>query len=86
MNDVFESIVKPYFLQTTSHFRLRKIRATKYGTETPSYLGPKLWSLVPNEYKTIESLKDFKENIKTWVPGNCLCRLRKTFIHQVDFI
>ena len=50
MNDVFEFIEKPYSLRTTSHFRLRKIRTTKYGIETPSYLGPKLWNLVRNDY------------------------------------
>ena len=86
MNDVFEFIEKPYSLRTTSHFRSRKIRTTKYGIETPSYLGPKLWNLVPNEYKTIESLEDFKAKIKTWVPENCPCKLCKTYIHQVGFI
>ena len=86
MNDVFEFIEKPYSLRTTSHFRSRKIRTTKYGIETPSYLGPKLWNLVPNEYKTIESLEDFKAKIKTWVPENCPSRLCKTHIHEVGFI
>ena len=65
MNDAFKFIEKLYSLRTTSHFRSRKIRTTKYGIETPSYLGPKLWNLVPNEYKTIESLADFKAKIKT---------------------
>ena len=68
------------------HFRSRKIRTKKYGIETPSYLGPKLWNLVPNEYKTIESLADFKVKIKTWGPENCPCKLCKTYIHQVGFI
>ena len=86
MNDVFGFIEKPYSLQTTSHFRLRKIRTTIYGIETPSYFGPKLWNLVPNEYKTIESLADFKAKIITWVPKNCPCRLCKTYIHQLGFI
>ena len=70
MNDVFEFIEKRYSLRTTSYFRSRKIRTTKYGIETPSYLGPKLWNLAPNEYKTIESHADFKAKIKTWVPEN----------------
>ena len=88
--NVFELIEKPYSLRTTSHFRSREIRATKYGIETP-YLGPKLWKLVPNEYKTIESLEDSKTKIKTWIPENCPCRLCpcrlcKTYIHQVGFI
>ena len=40
----------------------------KYGTETPSYRGPKWWNLVLSEYKTIVSLADFKANVKTCVP------------------
>ena len=64
INDVLEFIEKPYSLRTTSYFRSRKIRTTKYGIETHSYLGPKLWNLLPNEYKTIESLADFKGKIK----------------------
>ena len=86
MNGVFEFIEKPYSLRTTLHFRSRMIRTTKYGIETPSYLGPKLLNLVPNEYKTIESLEAFKVKIKTWVPENCPCKLCKTYIHQVGFI
>ena len=85
-NDVFELIEKPYSLRTTSQFKSRKIRTTKYGIETPSYLGHKLCNLVPNEYKTIESLAYFKAKIKTWVPENCPCRLCKTYIHQIGFI
>ena len=86
MNDVFEFIEKPHPLQTTSHFRSRKIRTTKYGIETPSYLGPKLCNLALNEYKTIESLADFQVKIKTWVPENYPYRLCKIFIHQIGFI
>ena len=78
MNDVFEFIQKPYSLQTTSHYRSRKIHTTKYGIETPSYLGPKLWNLVP--------LADFTANIKTSVSENCPCRLCKTYIDHVGFI
>ena len=86
MNDVFEFIEKPYSLRTTSHFRSRKIHTTKYGIETPSYLGPKLLNLVPNKYKTIESLEAFKTKIPTWVPDNYPCKSCKTYIHQVGFI
>ena len=86
LNDVFEFIEKLYSLRTTSHFRLRRILTTKYGIETPSYLGPKLWKLVPNEYKTIESRADFRVKIKTLVPENGPCKLCKTYIRQIGFI
>ena len=86
MNDVFKFIEKAYSLRTNSHIRWRKIRTTKYGIETPSYLGPKLWNLVPNEYKTIKSLEDFKAKIETWVPENYTYRLCKIYIHHVGYI
>ena len=77
MNNVLEIIEKPYFLQTTSHFRSRSIRATKHGIEKPSYLGSKLWNLVPNEYQTIKSFADFKAETKTSFPEDCPSRLCK---------
>ena len=42
MNDVFVFIEKPDSLQTTSHFRSKRIRITKFVIETSSYPGPKL--------------------------------------------
>ena len=42
-----------------------------YGTETVSFLGPKLWTLLPQEYKDINNLIEFKRKIKDWVPQNC---------------
>ena len=75
---------KPYSPPTSLHFRSRKIRTTKYDIETP-YLGLKLWNLVLDEYKTIESLADFQVKIKTWVPENCPSSLCKTYINQTGF-
>ena len=80
MNDIFKLIEKSYSLRTISHFRSSRIRTTKYGVDTPSNLGPKLWNLASNEYKTIESLADFKAKIRAWVPENCPCKSCKTYI------
>ena len=38
-----------------------------------SYLGPKLWNLVTNEYETVAPLADFNEKIEAWVTENCPC-------------
>ena len=84
--ELSEFIEKPHSLRTISHYRSTKIPTKKYGIETPSSLGTKLWNLVPNEYETIESLADFKAKTKTWIPENFPCRLCKTYIHQVGFI
>ena len=61
MNDVFEFIEKPYSLQTTSHFRSRKIRTTKYGVETPSYLGPNYGILFQINIKLLNHLQILRQ-------------------------
>ena len=38
----------------------QRIETTKYNTGISSYLDPKLWNLVSNEYKAITCLVDFK--------------------------
>ena len=56
------------------------------GTETVSYLGPRIWNLVPLEMKQKESLTVFKKAIKTWNPHNCPCRLCKKYVAGIGFI
>ena len=62
MNKVFpinEPIYK-YDLRNTSNFAACRIKTVRYGLESLSYLGPRLWNILPNEYKKIQSVKDFK--------------------------
>ena len=49
------------------------------GTETLSYLGPKIWKLVPRDIKESPSLSSFKSKIKYWTTNECPCRLCKEF-------
>ena len=42
----------------------RNPKTVKYGTETISYLAPKIWSLVPNAIKRSQSLDVFKFKIR----------------------
>ena len=49
------------------------------GTETLSYLGPKIWKLVPCDIKESPSLSSFKSKIKYWITNECPCRLCKEF-------
>ena len=53
---------------------------------TATYLKPKVWELVPDNLKKINSLTSFKEQIKKWNPENCQCKLCKTYIQHVAFV
>ena len=51
-----------------------------------SFLGPKIWDLVPAALKQSETLYSFKLKIKNWVLFECPCRIFKTYIQQVGFL
>ena len=77
-NGISPSIIKNVFPLKESNiycskfpFKTRKVRTVAYGTETLSYLGPKIWSLVPEEIKNENNLGAFKIKIKHWRPVGC---------------
>ena len=75
-----------YHLRHTSQSMAHPIHSVYHGSESASYLGPKIWKSIPQEIKTIESLAGFKEKVKKWKPNDCPCRLCKVFINNVGFI
>ena len=74
-----------YNLRYTSQFTISPIHSVYNSTESISYMGPKIWELIPPLSKQINSLSGFKKAIKEWKPSNCPCRLCKTYISQVGF-
>ena len=67
-------------------FQTKNIRTVTWGSESLSYLGPKLWSLLPRHFKKLPTLKRFKPAIRRWRPDNCPCRLCKYYLAGVGFI
>ena len=79
ISDIFtQRINNHYNLRHINHFEATFVRAVYNETERVSYLGLKIWDIVPEEYKTLNSLNSFKESIKNWIPPRCICRLFKT--------
>ena len=76
----------PYDLHDNNSFKRRRVNSVLHGTESVSFLGPKMWDLVSNEIKESESLDAFKVKIKRWIPEGCPCRICKTYLGQVVFI
>ena len=75
-NDIFQSGECSYNLRNKREYKSHCVKTVHYGTEGISFLGPKLWAILPQEYKDIDKLIEFKEKIKT----GCL----KTVL--VDFV
>ena len=62
------------------------MNSVRHGTESVSFLGPKIWDLVPSDIKLSQSLSIFKRKIKKWVPLQCPCRFFKVYLQHVGFI
>ena len=75
-----------YDLRKNDSIERRIIKSCKYGSETVSNLGAKLWNILPENIKIAESIQDFKKKIKFWTPLNCPCRLCKTYLANLGFV
>ena len=85
MQKIFRLRKQPYDLRNGDIFETNHLHTTHYGLDTISYLGPKIWNLLPEDIKLSPSLQIFKAKIKTWKPLCCPCRLCKLYLHHVVF-
>ena len=86
MNDVFQvKLPAPYYLRDKNELYSRNPKTVAYGTESVSFMAPKIWSIVPQELKNSQSLYSFKKGIRKWKP-NYPYRLCKTYLQHVGFI
>ena len=85
-SEIFSKRSVQYNLCHTSQFSVKNVKGTFHGTESFSYLGPKIWDLVPKKLKELSSLSAFKMEIKEWKPQNFPCRLCKKYIQNLGFV
>ena len=86
MNDIFKKRNVTYNFRKNSTFETRNIKSVYYGSETISFIGPKIWELLPSNIKDSENLNIFKSNIKSWKPENCPCRLCRLHIADIGLL
>ena len=75
MKKLFAPKMSSYDLRNNDSFKRRRVNSVWHGTESVSYLGPKIWDLEPNEVKESESLNCFKFKIKRWIHEGCPRRI-----------
>ena len=86
MNTIFEKKDIEYNLRNKINFKSHRINSVRYVINSLTYLGPKIWNIVPEDLKKSESLNVFKTKIKKWIPRDCPCRLcRPLFKTLVTF-
>ena len=86
-NNIFKLTAEnSYNLRHVSEFSRLMVKGLFHGTESISYLGPKIWDILPERLKNIKNLEHFKKENNTWKPDNCSCRLCKTYIESLGFL
>ena len=83
LHEIFQNRTSSYNLRTNSSFAVRPVHSFCHGTESLSFLGPKIWELVPEDAKQSESVEIFKKKIKQWEPSRCPCRLCRIYLQNL---
>ena len=86
LDNVFhKNISNSYDLQNHKELYSRNPKTVRFGTETVSYIAPKIWRKVPKTIKMKSPLESFKTKICKWKP-ECDCHLCTTYLHHVGFV
>ena len=72
-----------YNLRIISEFVEPNIRSFFHGSESISYLGPKIWDIVPIDLQELTSADAFEKGIKKWKSKKCPGRLCRFIVFKV---
>ena len=86
MTEIFVKKNPPYHLRSKNLLQMPKARTVRFGIESISFLGCKLWHGISTNIKQSLNISVFKKRIKEWKGDKCNCRLCKTFLAQVGFL
>ena len=86
VQELFPNYENIHNLRNEKSWETTNIRTVGFGTETFLYRGQLTWHLLPDSIKNSNSLNEFKNKIKNWLPIGCTCRLCKTYVHNLGFI
>ena len=64
-----------YNLRNTNTLCIPHSKTTRYGLQTLTAYGAKLWNSLPNNIKSCTDLNHFKSAIETWQEPRCKCRM-----------
>ena len=85
MQEIFVIRDTNYELRSQTFF-VQSINTVHFGIESLRYFGQKIWNIIPNEIKASNSLKEFANRIKYWIPNECPCKLCRTYIKDIGYI
>ena len=86
MNEIFVENAQHYYdLRKKTEFKRNKVKTVYNGTETLTFLGPRIWEIVPDYIKKSNSFEEFKLKIKLWNPETVHTGYAKGSSHKLVF-
>ena len=87
MPKIFKLKDQPHYNRRYNSLLFRPLVKSVYkGTESLSFLGPKICDILPDSYKDMPDLNSFKLALKRWRPVNYPCRICVVYIVNVGFV
>ena len=86
VQNIFRTTETAYSVRRDTIFEGRRIQNQRYGIVLLIYLGPKIWSQVPNKIKESTSLAVFKNKMQNSRPKLCPCKLYKTYVINLGYL
>ena len=86
MNEIFELRNVSYNLRSQTDFDSGLARTNSFGIDSLKYMAAKVWDMVPNDIKNVDSLHIFKSKIRKWEPLNCHCKLCLNYVPELGYI
>ena len=83
MNGIFHFLEIPYNLRSNYTLERKRDHTVYHGSESLSFLAPKLQNLLTNSLKNSASFKELKTKINTWAADRFACRICKKYVGRV---
>ena len=83
---MFQLNIRQHSTRNANEFLLPRPKTENYGKQSLTYLGPKIWNMLPKKLQKSPSLFNFNCEIKKWIPYDCPCKLCKTYIPNLGYI
>ena len=75
-----------YNTRKNKSFHRPNVNSKYNGQNSIRYFGPVVWdTMLPDKLKSIQSLDEFKMEVKKWLPVNCPCTLCQEYIAGVGY-
>ena len=68
LNDIFVPALYPHNFRRQNTLQRRRVKSVRHGTESLSFLGPKIWDIIPQNIKQSKTVEYLNQKLKRGFP------------------